>query len=72
MAASADKKSKCDHSNKSEIVGTKHRAFDERLESGGKAAPDRRHTVRIVVRDPRACKEHLHDRALSDGRTAFT
>ena len=72
MAASADTKSKCDHSNKSEIVGAKHRAFDERLESGGKAAPDKRHTLRIVVRDPGICIEHLYDRALSDGRTAFT
>ena len=76
MAASADRKSKCNHSNKSEIVGAKHRAFDERLESGGKAASDKRHTLKIVIRDPEVCKGNPHDkqlnRALSDGRTAFT
>jgi hypothetical protein len=49
---------------KPEIVGAKHKAFYERLESGGKAVLDKRHTSKIVAKDldPGAGKMHLDDK----------
>lgn len=49
---------------KPEIVGAKHKASYERLESGGKAVIDKRHTSKIVTKDlePGAGKMHLDDK----------
>ena len=49
---------------KPEIVGAKHKAFYERLESGGKAVLDKRHTSKVAAKDLDlgAGKMHLDDK----------
>jgi hypothetical protein len=51
MATSADKSLNAIIRISPKFVCTKHRAFNERSESGGKAVADKRHMARIVALD---------------------